>query len=207
MRRPWFQAPVACDVKPPKDGKFESLPRSFAAATYANHDIIPDAESLLDDDPFADLTGGPRGGAPRLQDPTFPLAKTLPRSPPSQQYAPTKPRTVSQTHTRPTRAFKPRPSLPWLHALAIMSQHKIRRSVDTDLPSELRDIEPDVVSATPPSQKSKEEIAPSTKTAPARSGKFLDLNLNLEPGLDLDFESDNFSGWDVSCSRSRPRNQ
>jgi hypothetical protein len=159
-RRLSIQAIFAREVDPPKDGKFKTLPRSFAAHASPYYDVPPvaiatpdSADSfLLDDDPFADLSGGPRAPLhaetpvpvppPPLpadpHPPTSPLSEAPHASlahggPPHPHPHPPPPatRTVSHTHTTPAYqkpAFKPRPSLPSLHTLAKMSvvvPHKV----------------------------------------------------------------------------------
>ncbi|KAJ7244976.1 hypothetical protein B0H12DRAFT_793219 [Mycena haematopus] len=106
-RRLSIQAIFNRDVDLPNDGKFKTLPRSFAA---------PVDSFFLDDDPFADLTSAPVRDTP----PVSPLADHVPPVP-----------TRSHTHTTPAHqkpAFKTRPSLPSLHTLAQMNvvvPHKV----------------------------------------------------------------------------------
>ncbi|KAJ7819816.1 hypothetical protein B0H13DRAFT_384549 [Mycena leptocephala] len=175
-RRLSIQAIFAREVDPPKDGKFKTLPRSFAAHASPYYDVppvaiaTPDSEDsfLLDDDPFADLSGGPR--APLHAETPVPvpphryqqtrihprLRSLRPRTRPSPMAArpptpappPPATRTVSHTHTTPAYqkpAFKPRPSLPSLHTLAKMSvvvPHKVRRGrVGAGLPFEPWDLD------------------------------------------------------------------
>ncbi|KAJ6508468.1 hypothetical protein C8R45DRAFT_1069190 [Mycena sanguinolenta] len=170
-RRLSIQAIFNRDVEPPKDGKFKTLPRSFAATAVKYYDTPAEdsADSfLLDDDPFADLTHGPRSSndaasvpplpAEPVRDtsPTSPLAEHAPLPP-----IPTRSHTNSNTHTTPAYqkpAFKPRPSLPSLHTLARMSvvvPHKVRRGrVGAGLPFEPWDLDTESFTASPASASS-----------------------------------------------------
>ncbi|KAF7348411.1 PH domain-containing protein [Mycena sanguinolenta] len=170
-RRLSIQAIFNRDVEPPKDGKFKTLPRSFVATAVKDRDT-PAADSadsfLLDDDPFADLTHGPRSSndaasvppipAEPVRDtpPTSPLAEHAPLPP-----IPTRSHTHSNIHTTPAYqkpAFKPRPSLPSLHTLAQMSvvvPHKVRRGrVGAGLPFEPWDLDTEGFTASPASASS-----------------------------------------------------
>ncbi|CAK5284056.1 unnamed protein product [Mycena citricolor] len=162
-----------------KDGRhYKTLPRSFtydANAPTAYYDApssdallisIPSSDTsfLLDDDPFADLTGAPLHtvqqdasidalASPTTPTPTSPLGQVAAALPthtlnPSQGSA-TRPLPSLTTPAYQKPAFRARPSLPSLHTLAQMNvgiPHKVRRGrVGAGLPFEPWDLDSDTL--------------------------------------------------------------
>ncbi|KAJ7022422.1 hypothetical protein C8F04DRAFT_241002 [Mycena alexandri] len=153
-RRLSFQA-IFAGKDSPDTRNYKTLPRSFGAAYAAYYDAPFDAATLpvsaaadtplnnttddsssflLDDDPFADLTGGPRAALDNAVSLPAPDSPSSPLHSPTTLPAPAPPpvtRTMT-AHATPAHqkpAFRPRPSLPSLHTLAQMSvvvPHKVR---------------------------------------------------------------------------------
>ncbi|KAJ7816913.1 hypothetical protein B0H14DRAFT_3877637, partial [Mycena olivaceomarginata] len=127
----------------PRDTKFKTLPRSFTIQT------TDDDSFLLDDDPFADLTHGPRPPPPSLSSPTSPLASpsALPPTLPPLVPPPVPTRAVSHTHAHTT----PHPRM------NVAVPHKVRKGrVGAGLPFEPWDLETEVFTASPASASSPE---------------------------------------------------
>ncbi|KAJ7128216.1 hypothetical protein C8R43DRAFT_694820 [Mycena crocata] len=195
----------------PGNRNYKTLPRSFAgyaheyaataSAYYDQGDAVsatyydapsadtlsvptamsPNESFLLDDDPFADLTGGPlflvdapgdQIGSPgsSMSSPTSPSSSPEPVAvplPPVPQPPPVS-RTVSSqaipAYQKP--AFKPRPSLPSLHTLAQMNlvvPHKVRRGrVGAGLPYEPWDLDTDSLTQSPASASSDVSVSANT---------------------------------------------
>ncbi|KAF7308630.1 hypothetical protein HMN09_00712300 [Mycena chlorophos] len=165
---------------------YKTLPRSFAFAYDApplDGLVLPDKDTfMLDDDPFADLSGGPRHVVDAPKDPpTSPLSSptALPLPPPVPALPKTPPapvRTVSSqatpAHHRP--AFRARPSLPSLSTLAKMNVPvpKVRRGhVGAGLPSEPWDLDPDALLIASPATAS-----PDRSIIPAESVPVLPIS-------------------------------
>ncbi|KAF7314329.1 hypothetical protein MKEN_00905500 [Mycena kentingensis (nom. inval.)] len=156
---------------------FNTLPRSFGAQILYDapqlDGLVPSDSFLLDDDPFADLSG-PRTKSitdvpksPPLSPLTAAHVLPPPPPPPSPPQPPSSPvRTVSSNttpaHQKP--AFRSRPSLPSLSTLARMNvaMPKVRRGhVGAGLPAEPWDLEPDALPVPSPPTLSPPSASPS----------------------------------------------
>ncbi|KAF7309705.1 hypothetical protein MIND_00342200 [Mycena indigotica] len=202
------------DLPSPGSRNYKTLPRSFGAQ-MAYYDapsldglVLADTNDsfLLDDDPFADLSGGPRQLVDAPKDPTPPPpVPPIPPLPPSpiSKHPPSPVRTVSAQATpayqRP--AFKARPSLPSLSSLAKMNvpTPKVRRGrVGAGLPAEPWDLDPDalpVVSPTHATTPISPQVIPANPCEfEAPQSPVLPPTTPTSPTTFLDFSSDSDEG-------------